>query len=303
MYADDTKIMRTVTCDADRQLLQQDIDAITNWTQTWRLYLNTKKCKYMHISSLQSEPRQYFMNESEPNGSNERIELELTTSERDLGVQISNDLKASAQATKASSKANSVLGMLKRSFVSRDSELWKRLYMIYVRPHLEYAVAAWNPYLKKDIAALERIQHRATKIPPSLKNLNYVQRCSALKLTTLEQRRVRGDLIQHFKISRDIDQVVWHSNQASVCTRDGHTKLIREKSKNCDQRFNFFTNRIVPNWHHLPNIVMQADTTNQFKERLDKWNEAGAVKRRRSRKSFHQHQPSSAVAPDRSLET
>ena len=65
---------------------------------------------------------------------------------------------------------------------------------------MEFAVQAWNPYLKKDIECLEKIQHRATKLVPELRNLEYSDRLSELNLYTLEQRRERGDFIEAYKI-------------------------------------------------------------------------------------------------------
>ena len=92
------------------------------------------------------------------------IAIEKTLSERDLGVQVSSDLKYNDQISKATSKANSMLGQLKRTFVTRDKIIWKKLYTTYVRPHLEFAIAAWNPYLKKDINLIEKVQRRDTKV-------------------------------------------------------------------------------------------------------------------------------------------
>ena len=85
-----------------------------------------------------------------------------------------------------------MLGMLKRTFATRNKDIWKKLYTTYVRPHLEFAVSAWNPYLKKDIETLEKVQRRATRISPAIKNLTYENRLEALKLTTLKKRRIRG---------------------------------------------------------------------------------------------------------------
>ena len=48
-------------------------------------------------------------------------------------------------------KANRILDMLNITFESMESRLWKDLYVSIVRPHLEYAVQAWNPYLLGDI--------------------------------------------------------------------------------------------------------------------------------------------------------
>ncbi len=56
---------------------------------------------------------------------------------------------------KAAAKANSMLGMMKRTFLSRNTTLWKKLYTTYIRPQLEFAVSAWNPYLFKDINVIE----------------------------------------------------------------------------------------------------------------------------------------------------
>ena len=62
---------------------------------------------------------------------------------------------------KASKIANSVIAQIKNSFTYFDSSLVKLLYVSLVRPHLEYAVSVWNPYLRKDIDKIESVQHRA----------------------------------------------------------------------------------------------------------------------------------------------
>ena len=134
--------------------------------------LNLEKCMVIHFGK--KNPRTLYTTQSYE--SNQRIQIQPTESERDLGIQVSSNLKYSEQISKATSKANSVLSMMKRTFITRNKEIWKKQYITYVRPHLEFAISAWNPYLKKDIALLEKVQHRATKISPSIKNLSYEKR-------------------------------------------------------------------------------------------------------------------------------
>ncbi len=77
----------------------------------------------------------------------------------------------------------------------------------YVRPHLEFAVSVWNPPGEAEINLLEQVQHRATKIPASIRNMNYEDRVRKMVLTTLEVRRKRGDLIQCYKMLNNLDAV------------------------------------------------------------------------------------------------
>ena len=102
--------------------------------------------------------------------------------EKDMGVWTINTLKPSLQCIKAASKAMSILQAIKRSFSSIDRKSFPILYKTYVRPHLEYCVQAWSPYLKKDTLHLEKVQQRATKLVRGLGNLPYEQRLQKLGL-------------------------------------------------------------------------------------------------------------------------
>ena len=67
-----------------------------------------------------------------------------------------------------------------------------------VRRHLEYCIQAWRPYRKKDIETLERIQKRATKIIPELRDLRYEECPKECSLTILETKMLRGEQIEVF---------------------------------------------------------------------------------------------------------
>ena len=96
--------------------------------------------------------------------------------------------------------------MIKRNFTYRSKEVVLKLYKSLLRPHLDYAIHAWSSYVEKDKQILEKVQARATKLIPSIQHLPYEERLARLKLTTLERRRERGDLIQTFRIMTQIDK-------------------------------------------------------------------------------------------------
>ena len=81
------------------------------------------------------------------------------------------------------------------------------LYKAIVRPHLEYCIQAWNPHLRKDVDMLEKIQRRATKLIPELRDLTYEERLKECGLTTLETRRLRGNQIEVFKILNGYENI------------------------------------------------------------------------------------------------
>ena len=70
-------------------------------------------------------------------------------------------------------KANNVLGIIKRTFNSRDPAVIRPLYTTLVRPILDYASTIWNPYQLGVIHELENVQRRATKLIPTLRDLPY----------------------------------------------------------------------------------------------------------------------------------
>ena len=118
--------------------------------------------------------------------------LSKTVKEKDLGVSMNANMKVSEQCIIAASKGNQVLGMIRRNITYKDNSLIVPLYKAIVRPHLEYCIQAWSPYLRKDIDMFEKIQRRATKLNPGLRDLTYEKRLKECGLTTLETRRFRG---------------------------------------------------------------------------------------------------------------
>src|SRR5215469_10357007 len=93
-------------------------------------------------------------------------------------------------------KRSQILDRISRTFCCKKQKVMKRLYKSLVRPQLEYAVPAWNPYLKKDIEVIEKVQERATRMVEECKGMKYEHRLEVMNLTTLQARRVTADLLE-----------------------------------------------------------------------------------------------------------
>ena len=117
-------------------------------------------------------------------------------------------------------------------------------YNALVRPHLEYAVQFWSPSLRKDIERLEAVQTRATKLIPSIRHLGYVRRLERLNLYSLEKRRLRGQLIETFKMLKGVNNIDYRHlfTFSNNRTRSNGWKL-ELKRFNTSQCGNFFTLR------------------------------------------------------------
>ena len=118
---------------------------------------------------------------------------------KNLGVHIDAELNFEEHMSTKIIKANSIVGLIRRSFSYLDNKLFKRLYTTFVRPHLEYAQAVWSPHLIKHINMIENVQKRATKLVDGLHGLDYPKRMKKLDLPTLSYRRARGDMIEIYK--------------------------------------------------------------------------------------------------------
>ena len=104
---------------------------------------------------------------------------------KDLGVWLTDSLTPTLQCQKTASKAMQVMEMIRRSFKYLTKESFLLLYKSLIRPHLEYCIPAWSPYLVKDIDLLEKIQHHATKLVSNISSLLCTDRLRCLGLYSL----------------------------------------------------------------------------------------------------------------------
>jgi len=260
-FADDTKVFGKISDPTGHFLLQDDINQLIEWSADWQMLFNVDKCKVMHFGKKNQE-YEYFMNGHK---------LDSVTAEKDLGIWISHDLKASQQCIQAYSTANKLLGVLNRTIKCKDVGNLLCFYKSLIRPHLEFCTA-WSPHYVKDKVLIEKVQRRFTRMIPHLKNIPYEERLAILKLWSLEDRRVCADLIEVFKITHGYSSVTldtFFEIDSTGRTR-GHPWKLKKKRSNTDLRHHFFSDHVINWWNKLDHDVVCATSVNTFKNRLQR---------------------------------
>ena len=260
MYADDTKVFSNAGSSEQRAQLQTDIGKLTEWANKWQLRFNAGKCHVLHLG-YRNINQDYYMNNQK---------LESTREEKDLGVTVDQELNFIKHIASQISKANRLLGQIRRSFTYLDKDTMRQLFISLVRPHLEFSNVVWSPHHKKYIDLLEKVQRRATKYIPGLYNMSYEERLAELKLPSLRFRRKRGDLIEMYKYTHafyDVNKSLIHYSD-NTSTR-GHNYKLETRNSNLDLRHFFFTYRTVKVWNDLPSEIVNSPSMNVFKARID----------------------------------
>ncbi|VDI06712.1 Hypothetical predicted protein [Mytilus galloprovincialis] len=181
----------------DHQLLQNDLASLEEWAEKWGMRFNAKKCYVMSVNNKSSH---FYKLDNHI--------LQQVQQNPYLGVIISDDLRWSAHIAKTVKKANSTLGFLRRNLRHCPKDGRKQAYIGLIRSLLEYASIVWDPYLIKDINALERVQRQAVRFISG----DYTSReegsirrlMNELKLPTLENRRRHSRLTFLYKVAGEL---------------------------------------------------------------------------------------------------
>ena len=262
IFADDTKSYNTCN---NSNIIQEDLDALQKWSNEWQLFFNCSKCKCLHIGKNNPQHDYYFTTEEG------RKYIPKCTEEKDLGVTFDKSLKFDVHIDNIVKKANSMIGLVKRNFSFIDIDIFLHLYKALIRPHLEYGQVIWSPQFIRQSKKIENVQRRATRLIPSLKNLSYEDRLKKLKLPTLKYRRLRGDMINVYKILNEDNTC--NKNLLPLCNSKyftrGHDKKLQKNRFKCNLRKHTFSLRVTNCWNSLSDSVTNASSINNFKKLLD----------------------------------
>ncbi len=267
LFADDTKIFKVIKGNEDQKRLREDLNALNEWSEKWLLKFHPGKCKHMHVGKSVPDSVTYSLNSTN---------LQSITQEKDIGVIIDADLEFESHISEKVKKASQMFALLRRSFNFLNDELFLPLYKSLVRVHLDFASSVWAPYKIKHVEQLESVQRRITRQLPGMKDLSYPERLRRLKLPTLSYRRLRGDLIEVYKITNGLYEKectsclkLWSDVTTTDGQLRGHTKKLFLQRSRLNIRENSFGVRVVPVWNKLSEDIVSAPDVDTFKNKLD----------------------------------
>ena len=151
--------------------------------------------------------------------------------------------------------------MIRRCFTGFTKNKILTLYTSIVRPILEYASPAWNPWLVKDIDILEKTQKRCLRLCPE-----------RIDLESLKVRRHRTDLVETYKFLKG----KYRTSSENFFTRShtshlrGHSEKLFKSRGRLDLRKYSFSHRVVDPWNNLPEEAVSAASEEIFKSRLSR---------------------------------
>jgi len=155
LYADDCVLYRVIKSPQDRDLLQQDLNQLVQWTQTWQMKLNIEKCVSISCNiSPVSIPVVYYISENA---------LEIVDQHDYLGVRLHSSMTWSYHMQLKINKATKVLNLIKGTPHNCTKEVKEAAYLTLVRPVLEYVAIVWDPHQKYLVESIEKVQRRAAR--------------------------------------------------------------------------------------------------------------------------------------------
>ena len=170
---------------------------------------------------------------------NQNLPIEISPNQKRKGFRCQADIQETYW--RDHQDGNKVMGLIRRTFIHLDKEVFVPLYTSLVRSHLEYAQSVWSPHSKGGIRRLEQVQRNATRLVNGTQGMNYHQRLKYLNLPTLLHRRTRGDMIALYKMLHSIydSECIPRLHRIEGVTRGHPIKLFKMRTLRLDLRRNF----------------------------------------------------------------
>ena len=173
-------------------VLQQDINTIYDWAKRVNMEFNGDKFEGLRCWPYDDKSEMRLNHHYKDPDGTDIIEPDKV---KDLGILFTPDLTFSAHIQKMVKDTNKLIGWIFRTFRLRSTPIMMTLWRSLVQSKLDYCSQLWSPSDAKTINQLEDIQRQFLSRIFLMKDLDYWERISKLKLYSQERRRERYAII------------------------------------------------------------------------------------------------------------
>ena len=220
LFADDCVLYRNIKSPMDCQILQDDLNSLSQWETDWQMKFNVAKCHSMRVTRHLPDKQILF------DYTQHQQILEQVQSAKYFGITITDNLDWDQHVSEISCKATKTLCFLRHNLALAPRHTKLVAYKALVRPQLEYAAPIWNPYHKLQIQEVEKVQSTAARWTcRRWRNTSSVgDMLDELEWPSLEARREQSSLTFLYKIhsgtvSLDNDKYL---TRHQICKKQGH---------------------------------------------------------------------------------
>ena len=193
LFADDTSF----SCSGDdesqiRSVINHDLNALSEWSNKWLMSFNPDKTEIMIFSNSDIPLLNFNFN---------GIDIPISGSHKHLGITFSSDAKWNLHVENILSSVSKHLNVLRKLKYKLSRSNLEKLYIVYIRPILEYACEVWDNCGKGNANKLEKMQLEAARIItglPIFTSRDIIYKETGLE--TLENRRNRRKLQLFYNI-------------------------------------------------------------------------------------------------------
>ncbi|KAK3098073.1 hypothetical protein FSP39_015909 [Pinctada imbricata] len=265
LFADDCLLYRKVRSLEDSKILQNDLDRLQQWEDSWLMSFNPDKCEVLRVTNKRKPLLSTYTIHGVP--------LASVKTAKYLGLNISTNLTWTPHIDNIAKKANNITAFLRRNISTCPSKIKEQCYRTMVRPVMEYACVVWDPITQKDTNKIEMVQRRAARfVYGDYRTTSSVtSMLRSLQWDTLQHRRQDLKVTMLYRVINGLVAIPSEPylipRSASTTTRGHNLRFMVPYSRVQFHQQSFFPSTIRL-WNNLPDRVVTASSLEGFKEQL-----------------------------------
>jgi hypothetical protein len=267
LFADDTSMYLCLeNSDIRAEILNSDLDKITQWASKWKVTFNESKTELINIS--RNKNHQFLpLNFG-------RSVLDNIPNHTHLGIIFQNNCKWENHIKTLIAKCRTQVACLKSYKYRLSRKSLDTMYKSFILPQLDYADVVWNNCSQKLSEDLESLQLDAIRtITGAVRGTSHQKLYNDSGYVTLKERRLRHKIIMYHKIVHEKTPTYLNAHipplVSSINPYHRRRPLQRQVPQHKTEVYkqSFFPSTTIL-WNDLPESIQRTTSISQVKRYL-----------------------------------